>query len=102
VALGIGMGALNPNFRTENPAQAVTGFDGLLFMILSTAFIGAVLALEAGPVYHYFLAQLRGRPLPPHWLERTWISGLLVVLLCAAATLIPIAIGRRRLEKRGL
>ncbi len=102
VALGIGMGALNPNFRTENPAQAVTGFDGLLFMVLSTAFIGAVLALEAGPVYHYFLSELRGRPLPPHWFLRTWTSGLLAVLLCLAAAVVPMAIGQRRLERRGI
>jgi len=102
VALGIGMGALNPNFRTENPAQAVTGFDGLLFMIFSTAFIGAVLALEAGPVYHYFLNELRGRPLPSHWYLRTWTSGLVVVLLCIAAAVIPMAIGQRRLESRGV
>jgi len=102
VALGIGMGALNPNFRTENPAQAVTGFDGLLFMVLSTAFIGAVLALEAGPVYHYFLSELRGRPLPPQWFLRTWTSGLLAVLLCLAAAVVPMAIGQRRLERRGI
>ena len=102
VSLGIGMGALNPNFRTENPAQAVTGFDGLLFMIFSTAFIGAVLALEAGPVYHYFIAQLRHRPLPTHWYLRTWTSGLVVVLLCIAAAWVPMAIGQRRLERRGV
>jgi len=102
VALGIGMGALNPNFRTENPAQAVTGFDGLLFMVFSTAFIGAVLALEAGPVYHYFLSQLRGRPLPTHWYLRTWASGLGVVLLCMAAAWIPMAMGQRRLERRSI
>lgn len=102
VAMGIGLGALNPDFRTENPAQAVTGFDGLLFMVLSTAFIGAVLALEAGPVYHYFMAQLRSRPLPLRWFVRAWTSGLLVVLLCLAVTLIPMAMGRRRLERRGI
>jgi ABC-2 type transport system permease protein len=102
VALGIGMGALNPNFRTENPAQAVTGFDGLLFMLFSTAFIGAVLSLEAGPVYHYFIAQLRHRPLTSHWYLRTWISGAVVVLLCIAAAWVPMAIGQRRLERRSV
>ena len=102
VAMGIGFGAFNPDFRTENPAQAVTGFDGLLFMVFSTAFIGAVLALEAGPVYHYFMAQLRGRPLPSFWLFRTWASGLLVALLCSAAVLIPMTIGQRRLGNRSV
>jgi ABC-2 type transport system permease protein len=102
VAMGIGFGALNPDFRTENPAQAVTGFDGLLFMVFSTAFIGAVLALEAGPVYHYFVSQLRTRPLPLRWFVRAWTSGLLVVLLCVAAAVVPMVIGRRCLERRGI
>ena len=102
VAMGIAFGAFNPDFRTENPAQAVTGFDGLLFMIFSTGFIGAVLALEAGPVYHYFMAQLRGRPLNTFWFLRAWASGFLVVLLCLGAAFIPMAIGRRRLERRSV
>jgi ABC-2 type transport system permease protein len=99
VAMGIAFGALNPDFRTENPAQAVTGFDGLLFMLFSTVFIGAALALEAGPVYHYFMAQLRGRPLPPTWYWQAWGSALMVVMLCIAAVVMPMAIGRRCLEK---
>ncbi len=102
VAMGIGFGALNPDFRTENPAQAVTGFEGLLFMVFSTAFIGAVLALEAGPVYHFLMAQLYHRPLSTRWFLRAWASGLLVVLLCAAAAVVPMAIGRKRLERRGI
>ncbi len=76
VAMGIGIGGMNPNFRTENPAQAVTGFDGLLFMVLCTAFIGAVLALEAGPVYRFLIAQLYHRPLSTRWFLRAWTSGL--------------------------
>ena len=102
VALGIGFGALNPNFRTENPAQAVTGFDGLLFMLFSTAYIGAVLTLQAGPVYHYFMAQLRGRPLPPHWTAWSTTVGLICLALCFTATLLPMHIGQRRLEQRGV
>jgi ABC-2 type transport system permease protein len=102
VALGIGLGALNPNFRTENPAQAVTGFDGLLFMLFSTAFIGAVLTLQAGPVYRYFVAQLRGRPLPAHWTLWAATAGLLCLGLCIAAATIPMLVGQRRLEQRGV
>ncbi len=102
VSLGIGMGALNPDFRTENPAQAVTGFDGLLFMLFSTAFIGAILTLQAGPVYHYFMAQLRGRPLPPHWTLWAYTAGLVSLVLCLAATYIPMRVGRQRLEQRGV
>jgi ABC-2 type transport system permease protein len=101
VAMGIGFGALNPNFRTENPAQAVTGFDGLLFMVFCAAFIGVVLALEAGPVYRFLMAQLYDRPLSTRWFLRAWTSGLLVLLLCVAAAFVAMAIGRKRLGRRG-
>ena len=50
VAMGIGFGAAYPDFRAENPAQTVTSFGGLVFMILCAGFIGTVIVLEAGPV----------------------------------------------------
>jgi len=40
VAMGVGLGAAYPDFQSENPAQAVTSFGGLIFMILCTVFIG--------------------------------------------------------------
>ena len=63
VSLGIGLGAAYPDFKAENPAQAVTGFGGLIFMILCAGFIAAVLMLEAGPVYTIFSAEVRGVPM---------------------------------------
>ena len=71
-------------------------------MMLAAVYITAIIGLEAGPVYHYFIAQLRNRPLPSHWYLRTWTSGLVVVLLCIAAAWVPMAIGQRRLERRGV
>ncbi len=35
VALGVGLGAAYPDFQSENPAQSVTSFGGLLFMLLA-------------------------------------------------------------------
>lgn len=63
VALGIGMGALYPDFRHQNIAQVSTGFGGVLFMIVSVLFIGTVIVLEAGPVYLLYLADWRGVPI---------------------------------------
>jgi ABC-2 type transport system permease protein len=34
VAMGIGFGAAYPDFKAENPAQTVTSFGGLVFMIM--------------------------------------------------------------------
>src|SRR5512132_350594 len=58
--LAIGFGTLFPQFETENAAQIPTSFGGLIFMMTSIALIGAVVVLEAKPVYSYLSAQAFG------------------------------------------
>jgi len=60
VALGIGLGAVYPNFHHENIAQVATGFGGLIYMISSSVFIALVIMLEAGPVYTILSAHFKG------------------------------------------
>ncbi len=98
VALGVGFGAAYPDFRSENPAQSVTSFGGLLFMLLAAGFIAAVIVLEAGPVYSVFMADFHGRSLSGmQWL---WLVGsfALVALLCVLAVVLPMRFGERRLS----
>jgi ABC-2 type transport system permease protein len=98
VALGVGLGAAYPDFQSENPAQSVTSFGGLLFMLLAAGFIALVIVLEAGPVYAVFMAGFRGRSLSG--LQWVWlvVSFTLVVLLCILAALLPMRLGERRLR----
>ena len=58
--LAIGFGTLFPQFETENAAQIPTSFGGLVFMMSSILLIGAVVILEARPVYSYLGAQAFG------------------------------------------
>ena len=98
ISLGIGLGAAYPNFTSENPAQTVTGFGGLMFMIYSAGFIGLVTILQAGPVYSIFMAGIRNQPLSMlHWV---WIIGsfAIVVLACWLALILPMRFGISRLE----
>jgi len=60
VALGIGFGALYPNFKFENIAQVATGFGGVMYMIVSVMFMALIIVLEAGPVYVIFMANAKG------------------------------------------
>jgi len=99
VALGIGLGAAYPDFKSENPVQTVTGLGGFTFMILAAALVGAVILLESGPVYHLFMAQLKGRPLATgHWI---WMGGAFTLAsgICACALILPMAFGTRRLSR---
>jgi ABC-2 type transport system permease protein len=97
VALGVGFGAAYPDFKSENPAQSVTSFGGLLFMLLAAGFIAAVIVLEAGPVYAVFMADFHGRSLTG--MQWFWLAGsfFLVALLCVLAVILPMRFGERRL-----
>ena len=100
VATGIGFGAAFPDFKAENPTQTVTSFGGLVFMIVCAAYIGLVILLEAGPVYHLFMADIRGKTLSAAiWL---WIIGSFTVafVFSLAAIALPMRFGEKRLSKR--
>ncbi len=84
VALGLGMGAAYPDFTSENPAQSVTSFGGLVFMLISTAFIGIIIALEAGPAYALVMADLKGRPISSLdwiWIWGSFAAGMVIAVL---------------------
>ena len=100
VGIGIGFGAAYPNFKSENPAQSVTSFGGLLFMILCAAFVGGIVMLEAGPVYNLFMAGFHQRTLSI--LEWVWIIGSfsLSLIICVLALILPMRFGERKLAER--
>src|SRR6476659_8860535 len=93
--MALGFGTLFPQFETENAAQIPTSFGGLVFMIAAIGLIASVVVLEARPVYGYLAARLYGTP--TSMAEMLFGFGA-AILLCIAATVIPIGIARRRLE----
>lgn len=94
--LAIGFGTLFPQFETENAAQIPTSFGGLLFMMSAVAVIAGVVILEARPVVTYLRSKAFGEPGDPLWM----VLGFgLAGLLCVAATVVPIKIALRRLER---
>lgn len=99
VSMGIGMGAAYPDFKAENPAQTVTSFGGLIFMILCAVLIAVVVLIEAGPVYRLFMATLNERPLSTA--EWVWIisSFTAVFAISIAAIFLPMRFGAKQLER---
>jgi ABC-2 type transport system permease protein len=94
--LAIGFGTAYPQFETENAAQIPTSFGGLLFMMASVAIIGAVVVLEARPVYTFLSAQAFGTPTN----VREMVTGFgLAAALCVAATLLPIRMALWKLAR---
>lgn len=52
-SLALGLGAMYPNYDTENVAEIPTSFGGLLFMMAAVSYLAGVVILEAWPVYLY-------------------------------------------------
>ena len=96
-ALALGFGALYPQFETENAAQIPTSFGGLIFMMATIALLGAVISVLWQAVYQYVRAVFLGRPV----VVDAWMIGWFTVAaaLCAAATVVPLWIGLRRIER---
>jgi ABC-2 type transport system permease protein len=94
--LALGFGALFPKFNTENAAQIPTSFGGLVLMMASVALIGAVIVIEARPVYQYVAAPLlRTEPS----IVSLWLGFGGAGLICLATTFIPIRIAVKRMKE---
>ena len=96
-ALALGFGAIFPRFDTANAADIPTGFGGLLFMMTATAYLGAVIVLEAWPVYAVLQARMEGQPLTMEAL--VWlVAGLAgAVALSVVAIMVPLRTAVRRI-----
>jgi len=99
VAMGIGFGAAYPDFKAENPAQTVTSFGGILFMMVCAGYIGAVILIEAGPVYNIFMADIKERGLTVFEWIRVTGSFALAFVLSIAAIAIPMKFGEKKLSE---
>ena len=95
--MAIGFGTVFPRFETENAAQIPTSFGGLLYMMSAVGIIGAVIVLEARPVYSYLSAVSFGGGESPPLIELVLGFGL-AAAVCLTATFWPIRIAKARLE----
>ena len=95
--LALGMGALFPQYDTENAAQIATSFGGLVFMLLAVALLGAITVLEVMPV----LEEIRAREAGAVTMTVSiygWIIFSIVAALCLFAGLFPLWLARIRLD----
>jgi len=96
-ALALSFGALYPQFGTENAAQIPTSFGGLVYMMSSLCLLAVIIVIEAGPVTEYLRDQ-RYAEQPVGMTAELVVSAGAVVLICVAATVIPLRLGLRRIE----
>ena len=50
-SLSVGLGAISPDFKEDNPAKIANGFGGTMNVVLSLIYTGIVISFELFPVY---------------------------------------------------
>ena len=69
------MGAIYPDFKTNNASKLAASPAGLLYMLTALGLVFAVLALEAFPVYWLISTQITERPITDtQWYHRQCLS----------------------------
>ena len=98
-AICIGVGALYPKFAFDHAAEIPTSFGGAICMIVSIAFIGIAVTIEAWPIYLLAMRGLSpGRSTAPEiWVLAPSLIG--VIILTLAAVLTSIRFGLKSLER---
>jgi len=95
-ALALGFGALFPRFDTANAADISTGFGGLLFMMTATAYLAAIIVLQAWPVHAVLTAHMQGTALAPAAVVWLVVGIVASAVLSAFAIVLPLRAATRR------
>jgi ABC-2 type transport system permease protein len=96
-ALALTFGVFYPQFATANAAQIPTSFGGVVYMMSSMILLAVVIMIEAIPVTALLRAWQRGRAVAVT--PELVLAGVAVVVICVSATLLPLRLSARRLER---
>jgi ABC-2 type transport system permease protein len=102
--IAVGLGARLPGMKEESPARIAAGFGGTLNLVLSTAYVLAVILLTAVPCHFYVAAEQLDTAAVLADRERLWYwfvagtaaSGLLGLL----TALLPMWLGLRSFDRQ--
>ncbi len=90
--LAIGIGALMPNFRTDHPSKIAVGPGGVLYMLISFAYLAIMLMIQIRPVWYYVIER------SDEIQNSLYVVAAVVLTLLVA--LVPMELGARQLAKR--
>jgi ABC-2 type transport system permease protein len=88
--LAVGLGAVFPDFKEENPSKIVSSFGGTLTLVISFAYIAAVVALLAVPD----ALRVAKKPFP----FPVWFTPAVAALLSGVLLTVPMILAMRRVK----
>ncbi len=95
-SLSIGLGALLPNFREDNPARIANGIGGTANALLSMAYIGCTVGLLGTPIHLHGKGILQQSHLWATWKEVYIIA---YILMHIVVIFVPMYLGLRKWSK---
>jgi ABC-2 type transport system permease protein len=98
VSLGVGLGALSPQFNIENPLQVGLSLGGFAYMAASMTYVATMMILMARPVMRYFLERVFSVTDDVQWLAAA-LPVVIALTLSAALAVIPVRIAEHRLSR---
>jgi ABC-2 type transport system permease protein len=96
-ALALGLGAIFPNFETDNTAEIPTSFGGLVFMMSAVSYLAVVVILLAWPVNGFLQARLYGVSGGDEFTPLA-LGGVGALLITWACVVVPLRAGIRRVR----
>ncbi len=99
-SLAVGLGAMTPNFKEDNPARIANGLGGTLNVILSMLYIGGAVMLGVYPTTLLLFEKLNPQAIfssvHTKWLLLNFIG---FIIFHAAAVILPMKLGLRHWRK---
>lgn len=97
--MAVGLGAIYPDFREDNPSKIVSGFGGTLNLVCNLAFVLGCVGIQAIP-FALYGSRVWNLSLSPVEFKRALaLAVAAVAALSLAACLIPMGLGLRSLRK---
>jgi ABC-2 type transport system permease protein len=97
VALGVGMGAWNPDFQLDNPLQSAVSLGGFTYMAISLFYVVVTMALFARPFHRFILRVIFGANAEEPTAVR---SVVIAVTISMVLIVLPLELARSRLARR--
>jgi len=94
VSLGVGLGAIAPNFGAENPLQVGLSLGGFGYMGAALAYVVAMMLLMARPIVHYLFWRVFAVETE---FVVTAVPILVAITLSIALIVLPLLIAEKRL-----
>ena len=91
--LAVGLGAIYPNYREENPSRIISGFGGTVNLVFSLAYVMVTIIVVSVPYRHLQDLSGSGKTV----LISVTILAALILAFCA--TVIPMSIGIKLFKK---